>query len=275
MGEADLLPFVLQVHLVGEAELDVVDQLRALGRLGRLARLVVRPERAPAAGSSAIGDAVGPARRLSASAGSASSRGRCRPDRPSRPRFPAPGRPVAASSGVKRARSTCRRPRARLAGGRRHRRCPGMGVRRCASSCLTSRLWSSLETGCLFNDSACAGSSLPEELRLRRLRPADQLHAFVQVLHQRRQPHQELLAQRRRAFRLHAHHEVAADAPEALGTVRRRRRRAGPPAPAPGSRPAAGSCAGTAAASAARARLQLQHVALLHAQLDLLARRAC
>ena len=34
--ELDLLPLVLQVHLVGEAELDVVHQLRATGRLGRL-----------------------------------------------------------------------------------------------------------------------------------------------------------------------------------------------------------------------------------------------
>src|SRR5437763_1236900 len=39
MGQLHLLPGVLQVHLVGEAELDVVDQLRPARRLARLARL--------------------------------------------------------------------------------------------------------------------------------------------------------------------------------------------------------------------------------------------
>ena len=37
--ELDLLPLVLQVHLVGEAELDVIDQLRPARRLARLAGL--------------------------------------------------------------------------------------------------------------------------------------------------------------------------------------------------------------------------------------------
>ena len=37
--ELHLLPLVLQVHLVGEAELDVVDQLRAAGRFAGFARL--------------------------------------------------------------------------------------------------------------------------------------------------------------------------------------------------------------------------------------------
>jgi hypothetical protein len=39
------------------------------------------------------------------------------------------------------------------------------------------------------------GQQLAEELLLRLLRPADQLHALVEVAHQRRQLHQELLAE--------------------------------------------------------------------------------
>ena len=109
---------------------------------------------------------------------------------------------------------------------------------------------------------------LAEELLLRRLRPADQLHALVQVLHQRRQLHQELLAERRRALGLHAHHQVGADAPVALGAVgvgavaaRGEHQRL---APDLGQELAAGKPAGR---HRRERRLQLQHVALLHAQL--------
>jgi hypothetical protein len=54
---------------------------------------------------------------------------------------------------------------------------------------------------------------LGEEFLLCRLRPADQRHAFVQGFHQARQLHQKRLAKRRRAFRLHAHHEIGRGAP--------------------------------------------------------------
>ena len=115
----------------------------------------------------------------------------------------------------------------------------GTGIAKIASSCLTSRLWSSSRQRLALERLGVRRQQLAEELLLRRLGPADQLHALVEVLHQRRQLHQELLAERRRALGLHAHHQVGADPPVAPRRDRSRRRRAAPPAPAPGSRPAA------------------------------------
>ena len=111
---------------------------------------------------------------------------------------------------------------------------------------------------------------LAEELLLRCLRPADQLHAFVEVPHERRQLHEELLAERRRALGLHAHHEIGTDpavAPAAVGI--------GAVAPA-------GQHQGLAPdlrqevvqvgrhVERAEGRAQLQHVALLDAELGFL-----
>ena len=111
---------------------------------------------------------------------------------------------------------------------------------------------------------------LAEEFLLRRLGPADQLHALVEVLHQRRQLHQELLAEHRRALGLHAHHEIGADPAIALGTVRLR-----PVAPRrqhQGLAPHMGQELLQILRQVHRRQrtLQLQHVALLHAQLRLL-----
>jgi hypothetical protein len=106
--------------------------------------------------------------------------------------------------------------------------------------------------------------------RAARLGPTDQLHAFVQVLHQRWQLHQELLAQHRRALRLDAHHEIAADAAETLcalgvGTVVSGRQHQGL---APDLRQEVGEV--RRQVERRQCVLQLQHVALLDAQLRLL-----
>ena len=64
------------------------------------------------------------------------------------------------------------------------------------------------------------GQQLAEELLLRRVRPADQCQARVQVLHQPGQLHQEALAHRQRALGLHAHHQFDAHLAKPPGLCR-------------------------------------------------------
>src|SRR5207248_2633154 len=65
------------------------------------------------------------------------------------------------------------------------------------------------------SDGTVSGASLERSMSI----SPDQLHALVEVIHQRGQLHLEALAHHRRALRLDAHHQVAAYAAEAPGDV--------------------------------------------------------
>ena len=112
---------------------------------------------------------------------------------------------------------------------------------------------------------------LVEERLARHLGPTHEMHALVEVLHQHRQLHQELLAQDRRALRLHAHHQIAGctlvtPGTVGIGSLAAHRHH-------DGLRPYLRQEVAQIGLHWQRlkGRLQLQHVTLLQAQLRLLA----
>ena len=181
MGQAHLLPLVLQVHLVGEADLHVVDQRLAARRLGRLAGRQFgsswsRPR------SSSPRSPVGPARGSALAevdvdlASPSASRPRASSTRPMRcassgekrgsmtsSRTYRHGSAAAAASSTRRARPRRRPPRAAWPAG-------------CSRACVSA--WP-------FSDSACAGSSRPKKDFCADSGQPISVHALVQVLHQR------------------------------------------------------------------------------------------
>ena len=274
MREPHLLPLVLQVHLVGEAELDVVDQLRR--------RATARPARRPRSSSAPSGRRreSTAARRCAGAGGrvgrrSSSCRRRCRPS-PSQSTALSATRPTClASSGVKRRSITPRRHSGSGSARATSTRLPGTGMAKMRLELLDHQVVVELGQRLALQRLGVRRQQLAEELASAPP-PASRSAACL-----RSGPSSAAAAASGTSCGTSASPSAARSS---RGRGRRggsasrgpiRRRRGAPRARAPGSRPAPGSRAGTPAAPAApSARLQLLHVALLDAQLRLLASRA-
>ena len=218
VGQAHLLPLVLQVHLVGEAELDVVHQLRPARGLGRLGGRQVEVDvqaQADRGRIVGVGQAIGlrvarvvaGAARVDLDVDLARPVDRAFLDQADLPGFL--GREAALDHLAVDLRHRVGHRQRFHAGDRRVEH---------ALDLLGQHVVVEFGQRRRLQRLGVRGQQLGEEGFLRRIGPADQLHAFVEVLHQLRQLHQELLAQQRGALGLHAHHQVAPGALEARVT---------------------------------------------------------